>query len=329
MLSSTIRRRACLIGLCMGLAVAAAGARAHGQGIRPPGLRMAESAVEADTAGRGSGRLDDAVASTRELIERSKLSIVDPIVSAYAVEDAGAAGDAPRRVDFVAAPVSAEAQRRLEAALQIALAAEDPLEPFNRLMFGLNNGVRTTILNPITEVYLRLATPPVQAAVRRFFANLREPLTLLSNVIEGRMSEAGIAAARFGINSTAGALGFYDPATRLGYPANPRDLEEALCVYGIPSGPYMVLPVFGAATVRDAAGRVATVVAYYEAMGAAIYVPYRLTDIAVRSIDTQIQIDRLNATTSDPYAAQRVLYLSLRALDCGQRARAESEYFPK
>jgi phospholipid-binding lipoprotein MlaA len=213
--------------------------------------------------------------------------------------------------------------------LRAAIDADDPLEEFNRVMFGMNDRLRNRILYPVTHFYLQVTSPPVQQGVRNFFANLREPVTIASSLLEGQFAAAGTATARFGINTTIGLIGIMDPATAMGYRANPRDLEEALCVHGVPAGPYLVLPLFGPGTIRDAAGRIATVIAYYEAMGSTLYVPYRITDIAVRSIDVQGQLDRLNATSLDPYVAQRVLVLSARALDCGRQSEVGREYFHK
>jgi phospholipid-binding lipoprotein MlaA len=216
-----------------------------------------------------------------------------------------------------------------DEAMRTALQADDPLEEFNRTMFGLNDRLRHNILYPVTSFYLRVTSPPFQQGVRNFFANLRMPVTIASNLLEGQFGEAGVATLRFGINSTVGVVGVLDPATRMGLRATPRDLEEALCVYGVTPGPYLVLPLFGPGTFRDAAGRIIAVVAYNAAMGPAIYVSYRLTDIAVRSIDVQNQLDRLNATSVDPYVAQRVFVLSTRALDCGRQAEVSREYFHK
>jgi phospholipid-binding lipoprotein MlaA len=327
MVTATLHCRAGLVSLVIGLAIPAMGAFAAEPQSRVPGLSMA---AEPDATVTAADRLESAAAMVQNAIEHAQQSLVDPLLSSYADVESDLAATETNEPDARLSRIAVTAtDRQLAAAIQAALETEDPLEPFNRTMFGLNNGVRTTILNPITKLYLNLATPPVQAGVRNVFANLREPLTLVSNVIEGRMAEAGTAAARFGINSTVGVLGFYDPASRYGYRPHPRDLEEALCVYGLPSGPYMVLPIFGPGTIRDAAGRLITVFAYSAAMGPGVYIPYRLTDIAIRSIDTQAQIDRLDATTGDAYSAQRMLYLSLRALDCGQRSRAESEFFTK
>ncbi len=115
----------------------------------------------------------------------------------------------------------------------------------------------------------------------------------------------------------------------MGYPRKMRDLEETLCLYGLPSGPYLVLPIFGPGTIRDAAGRLATLVAYYEAMGAPLYVPYRITDIALQSIDIQDKLTQLNSISVDPYVTQRAIYLTGRSLNCGQQVTVEREFFMK
>lgn len=181
----------------------------------------------------------------------------------------------------------------------------------------------------MTDFYLQVTTPPVQAGVRNFFANLREPVTIASSLLEGELGDAGNATARFGLNTTVGIVGIFDPATTMGYPAKARDLEETLCVYGLPSGPYLVLPIFGPGTIRDAAGRLATLVAYYEAMGAPIYIPYRVTDIAIQSIDIQRKLTQLDAISIDPYVAQRAIYLTAHKLNCGRQGPVEREFFTK
>jgi phospholipid-binding lipoprotein MlaA len=169
----------------------------------------------------------------------------------------------------------------------------------------------------------------VQVGIGNFFRNLREPATLVSSVLEGQLADAGTAAARFGINSTLGIAGFRDPATDFGLSVRPRNLEETLCVYGLPSGPYLVLPVLGPATLRDTAGRIATVLMYFEVMGAPIYVPYRISDIAVQYANVKDKMDLINKLSTDPYMAQKALYLALRDLGCFRQAVAYREFFTK
>jgi phospholipid-binding lipoprotein MlaA len=287
----------------------------------------------AGLAGRISApSLGDGATLARDVATRMRRGVLEPIWETYVAgpgEDPAEDEARPQAV-LAAAPAMGDALRvQYDDALRAAIDADDPLEKFNRLMFALNDGLRQSALYPVTSFYLRATTPSFQQGVRNFFANLREPVTVASSLLEGQFGDAGIAATRFGINSTVGIVGVLDPASRMGFPTNPRDLEEALCVYGLPSGPYLVLPIFGPGTVRDAAGRISTLVAYYEAMGTTIYVPYRLTDIAVRSIDVQKQLDRLNATSGDPYIAQRIFILSTRALDCGRQSAVAREYFHK
>ena len=93
----------------------------------------------------------------------------------------------------------------------------------------------------------------------------------------------------------------------------PRNLEQTLCAYGLPAGPYVVLPLFGPATVRDAVARIGTNVAYFQALGLNIYLPYRVTDVGLQYAEQRERIRALDALSPDPYSAQRNAYLTLRA----------------
>jgi phospholipid-binding lipoprotein MlaA len=115
-------------------------------------------------------------------------------------------------------------------------------------MFPLNRGLQAKVLDSASQLYLDQTSPGVQLGVGNFFRNLREPATFVISAIEGQLNDAETAAARFGINTTLGLAGFRDPATELGFTVRPRNFEETLCVYGVPSGPYMVLPILGPAT---------------------------------------------------------------------------------
>ncbi|HEV2303480.1 MAG TPA: VacJ family lipoprotein [Stellaceae bacterium] len=207
---------------------------------------------------------------------------------------------------------------------------EDPFEPVNRIVFDMNGELQTAVFDPVTGFYLAHATPAVQASVRNFFGNLHEPLTVVASAFEGRFADAGTAAARFGINTTLGVGGLFDPAAaRFGLRVKARSLEQALCHSGLPAGPYLVLPVLGPATVRDAAGRLATVVAYFEVMGVYLYVPYRLSDLALQNADRRDRTAFINSLSRDPYVAQRALYLTARELSCGEQAARDREFFSK
>ncbi len=272
-----------------------------------------------------------------DLAEKLRLGILDPLIARlkHAAERAMAAPPAPS----AAAPRRAIAGDPLPQALAIPglpesdilrnLNGNDPLEPFNRLMFRLNGGLQAKLLGPASELYLDHTSAGVKLGLGNFFRNLREPATFVSSALEGQLDDAGTAAARFGINTTLGIAGFRDPATELGYTVRPRNFEETLCAYRLPSGPYLVLPILGPATVRDAAGRIATVVLYFEVMGASVYVPYRITDFTVQYAMVKEKIDLMNRLSSDPYAAQRALYLAMRDLGCGEQATVHREFFAR
>lgn len=203
---------------------------------------------------------------------------------------------------------------------------DDPLEPLNRLAFGFNMKLQDYILNPVATYYLEHTTKDVRAGVRNFFANLREPLSIASYALEGDMLLASNATARFAINTTFGVVGVYDKAAQLGYPKRVRDLEATICAYGVPAGPYVVLPVLGPATIRDGIVRITTMAIYMEAMGLAVYVPYRGSSIAAQYADIRDKQEYIESISLDPYVAYRMLYLQMRKQTCSHPS-GEDQYF--
>lgn len=240
-------------------------------------------------------------------------------VSAAALSWIATAADVPRPALSPPNLPDRDMLRRLEG--------DDPLEPLNRLVFAINRQFQSFGLDPLTRFYLEQMPPGVRLALRNFFRNLREPATLVSSALEGEMNDAGIAGARFGINSTLGIAGFFDPATEMGLTVRARGFEHTLCRLGLPSGPYLVLPVLGPATLRDSVGRIATVVMYFEVMGLTIYLPYRLGDIAVQYAEAKTTQDLIDSLSSDPYVAQKIFYRITSSLGCGRQAEIEREVF--
>lgn len=240
------------------------------------------------------------------------------------------AGPGAPRLAAVAPPAPGLAIPGLgERDIRRYLNGSDPLEPFNRLMFRLNGGLQKKLLGPASQFYLDHTPAAMQSGVDNFFHNLREPATFVSSALQGRFDDAGAAAARFGINTTLGIAGVRDPATGMGYTVRPRNLEETLCSYRLPSGPYLVLPILGPGTLRDAVGRLATVVLYFEVMGSAVYIPYRITDFTVQYATVKDKIDLMNKLSSDPYEAQKALYLAMRTLGCGEQSTVHRELFAR
>ncbi len=130
----------------------------------------------------------------------------------------------------------------------------DPLEPVNRLVFNANDAIDTAILRPVAETYGAVVPQFVRDRIRAFIANLQEPRIFANNLLQLRINDAGFTFARFYVNSTLGLAGLFDVASEHGLPRQTGDFGETLYTWGVDSGPYLVLPLFGPSNVRDAFG---------------------------------------------------------------------------
>lgn len=136
------------------------------------------------------------------------------------------------------------------------MSERDPLEPLNRRVFVFNERFYAWVIDPVASVYGWVMPGPGRRALRRFFLNLSEPVTIVNDLLQLRPVRATSSGARFLINSTAGVAGFFDLATAWGIEAHTSDFGETLAVYRVGSGPYLVIPVMGPSTVRDAFGEI-------------------------------------------------------------------------
>lgn len=131
----------------------------------------------------------------------------------------------------------------------------DPLAPFNESMFTFNLKLDDWVLRPVASGYATIAPEPVRKSVGRFFNNVDVIPRFANNLLQGRLPEAGTEVARFGINSTLGVAGFFDPAEAwFGLEEHPDDFGLTLRYYGVPTGPYLMLPFFGPSTISDTVG---------------------------------------------------------------------------
>lgn len=132
----------------------------------------------------------------------------------------------------------------------------DPWERYNRNMFAFNDAVDRAVVKPIAQGYEAVVPSPVRTCVGNFFANLRDVPTAVNNVLQGKPVDAINDASRVLVNTTLGIGGCFDIASRMGMPKNEEDFGQTLGRWGSGSGPYLVLPLLGPSTVRDAFGRV-------------------------------------------------------------------------
>ncbi|MBW2712967.1 MAG: VacJ family lipoprotein [Deltaproteobacteria bacterium] len=131
---------------------------------------------------------------------------------------------------------------------------QDPYEGMNRKIFSFNEGVDKWVLDPVATGWGWVMPAPVQGSVKRFFVNLRYPVRLGNNLLQGKPTAAGIDTGRFLVNTTVGILGFFDPAGHWGMEPQNADFGQTLALWRVPQGPYLVLPLVGAASGRHAPG---------------------------------------------------------------------------
>lgn len=130
----------------------------------------------------------------------------------------------------------------------------DPFEPINRGVFAFNQVVDRFVMAPLDRGYVALVPEGGRRAVRRALANLDAPVIAVNDVLQIEPGRAIVTVFRFGINTTVGVLGFFDVAQSLGIEGHYTDFAETMALAGIPSGPFLVLPMIGPTTARDGTG---------------------------------------------------------------------------
>lgn len=129
----------------------------------------------------------------------------------------------------------------------------DPLEGFNRAMFAFNDKAYRYALKPVARG-LRVLPVGLRTSVGNFFSNLGTPVSAISALLQGDVKNTGSELGRFGINTTIGVLGLFDPATGMGLIQDDEDMGQTFGRWGVGTGPYVVLPLLGSSSLRDAVG---------------------------------------------------------------------------
>ena len=132
----------------------------------------------------------------------------------------------------------------------------DPLEPYNRSMTTFNENVDKAVLKPVATAYQQAMPAPVRTGVSNFFGNLGDVPNLLNSLLQFKGKRSLQTTGRLLLNTTVGVAGLWDPATRMGLPKQSEDFGQTLGFYGVPDGPYVMLPILGPSNLRDTGGRV-------------------------------------------------------------------------
>jgi len=190
----------------------------------------------------------------------------------------------------------------------------DPLEPFNRGVSTFNDAVDGALLKPVATAYRDVTPDLVRTGVSNFFGNLRDVWSAVNATLQLRPREATENALRFGVNTVFGLAGVLDIASEMGIERTPLDFGQTLGRWGIPAGPYLVLPIFGPSSVRDAAGF--GVETRGDLVGNLDRIPTRNSLAALRVVDTRANLLRatsmLEGAALDKYSFTRDFYLQRR-----------------
>lgn len=190
---------------------------------------------------------------------------------------------------------------------------KDPWEGFNRAIYSFNDKLDKDVARPVATAYVRAVPEPARNRFHDFISNLGEPVNIVNAALQGKFKQSLQDTGRFLVNSIVGLFGFFDVATHIGLPHQDEDLGETLAHWGVPSGPYLVIPVLGPSTVRDAGGLYVDVTANptLKYMGPR----YRNALTVVYGIDTRVGLMQANSALDsayDPYAFVRDAYIQNR-----------------
>ena len=190
----------------------------------------------------------------------------------------------------------------------------DPLEPFNRGVSEFNEAVDGAVLKPVATAYRDVTPDLVRTGVSNFFGNLRDVWSALNATLQLKPRAAAENALRVGVNTAFGFGGLLDIASEMGIERTTLDFGQTLGRWGVPSGPYLVLPIFGPSTFRDAAGF--GVESKGDLVSKVDHIPTRNSLYALRAVETRANLLRattmLEGAALDKYSFTRDIYLQRR-----------------
>jgi phospholipid-binding lipoprotein MlaA len=204
----------------------------------------------------------------------------------------------------------------------------DPLEPVNRAVFQVNYFLDRLLLKPIAIMY-RDATPEVvRQGVTNFLANLSTPVVLANAILQGDAKQSELTLGRFMLNTILGVGGLVDVGGLVGMPERRgEDFGQTLAIYGVGTGPYLMLPLLGPSNPRDAVGRVVDLA--FDPLFFLAPAPITYSRFGVQTVNTREQnienFEELERSSLDLYAAVRTLSRQLRANEIRNGAPAPLE----
>jgi phospholipid-binding lipoprotein MlaA len=204
----------------------------------------------------------------------------------------------------------------------------DPFEPVNRVIYQVNDVADRYVLRPVARGYNWVTPDPARTGIGNFFDNITYPVTIVNDLLQAKWSQAGSDTMRFLTNTTFGLLGFMDVATDAGLDRHDEDFGQTFAHWGIPAGPYIMLPLFGPRTARSGIGMLFDV---------QVNPLVQLSNTSVRDkllilwfIESRAALvgpDEAIRDAFDPYLFLRDAYLQNRQFLINDGAESDDEFF--
>jgi phospholipid-binding lipoprotein MlaA len=210
---------------------------------------------------------------------------------------------------------------------------DDPFEPVNRVVYGFNKTIDKAVLAPVSKTYHAITPKPARNGIRNFLRNLKSPVILANDLLQGQWKRAGNTVSRFAVNTTVGVGGLFDVATKEGIARHKEDFGQTMATYGVGPGPYIVLPFLGPTSLRDTVARLPdhylTPLAYTQFDGKNTFTTVRrVLSVADKRARSNKSIKKLRQNAFDEYNSVRDLYWQTRK-DAIANGKVEFEDLPE
>jgi phospholipid-binding lipoprotein MlaA len=193
---------------------------------------------------------------------------------------------------------------------------KDPWEKLNRITYAFNDKIDKAVARPVAKQYVRAVPLPARNGIHNFLNNLGEPVTIVNDLLQGQIRQTFKDTTRFLINSTVGLAGWFDVAQHLHLPDHDADLGETLAHWGVPAGPYVVIPLLGPSDLRDGLSMYPDY--YANPVKNNMQARYRNAATLTNAIDTRAGLLDLDSTIDsafDPYSFVRDAWIQHRRFE--------------
>ena len=193
----------------------------------------------------------------------------------------------------------------------------DPLEELNRPIFEFNQTLDRNLIEPIAISYRDNTPKSIKEGISNFFSNLGEVSTLANQILQFKVDDSFITFSRFLINTTIGLAGIFDPASEIGLIKKDEDFGQTLGIWGVPEGPYFVIPILGPSTLRDTAGLYVDMTSDVNFINN-LDTNGEIAATSIKAVDKRVELlpaTELINRSFDPYTTMRSSYLQKRRND--------------